>query len=282
MRTDRAIDLFLTECRYLSLAPKTLSAYQWALRKLQAAHRTIPTRAEALVKLIADQDLGQESKHDLWRVLRRLYRWLSARHRVANAMADVPPPRRRKRLPRTLEASEIARLLQVTRERRDRAMLALLLDTGIRIGELANLRWTDVQPGAVRVDGKTGQRVVPVSPNVLQLLLGLGDGDHIWVGRKGPLTWSGVNQAVRRALYRAGISGSKSGPHMLRHTFGTAYIRDGGNIRVLQEIMGHQDLKTTMIYVHLAGRDLSADHARHSPLRALDLDTPQSHQEDIV
>jgi integrase/recombinase XerD len=67
----------------------------------------------------------------------------------------------------------------------------------------------------------------------------------------------------------AGITGRKTGPHTLRHTFGTMYVRSGGNLTALQKIMGHTDIKTTMIYVTLATSDVAADHARHSPVHTL-------------
>jgi len=160
-------------------------------------------------------------------------------------------------------------------------MIALVLDTGIRIGELAGLRWQHLTGGTIHVSGKTGERIVPISTHVRQALVGLGDGDHVWTGRKGPLTRSGVAQVVRRALYRAGLRPPKAGPHMLRHTFGRHYIMAGGDVFSLQRIMGHRDVSTTMMYVHLSTADLEAQHAKYSPVRALDLDHPNSIQEVV-
>jgi len=78
---------------------------------------------------------------------------------------------------------------------------------------------------------------------------------------------SGVARWLGYLFARAGITGRKSkGPHILRHTFGTFYVRAGGSVSVLQLILGHEDLATTMIYVHLAGNDVKADHARHLPI----------------
>ncbi len=91
-----------------------------------------------------------------------------------------------------------------------------------------------------------------------------------WLGPAGArLTRSGVQQAFRRVLKRAGLTGPKLGPHCLRHTFGTEYVRSGGNPRMLQDILGHKNLETTMVYVQLAGEAVAQDHALHSPFKLL-------------
>ena len=271
MKTTRAVDRFDEYCRISGLRPTTITHHRWALAKLARAHVNLPRKPDAMMRLIAFQDLADESKHDLWRAYRRFYKWVSAFHDVPNVMKHVPPPRRRPRLPRTLEKSEMEQLLSGIPRRRDLAVVALLLDTGIRIGELAGLRWQDVKSGRIVVNGKTGQRAVPVTPEVHQLMVGLGDAHQIWTGRQGPLTTSGVNQVVRRVLARAGFHPPKAGPHMLRHTFGRHYIMNGGDAFSLQRILGHTTLDTTLIYVRLNDRDLQVQHAKFSPMSALDL-----------
>ena len=117
------------------------------------------------------------------------------------------------------------------------------------------------------MDGKSGERPIPLSPRVQQLLVGLGNTEHVWLGRYGPLTLHGVKLATRRALAKVGVYAPKAGPHMLRHTFGRHYIRRGGDVFSLQRIMGHQRLSTTMIYVAMNTNDLQEQHAKFSPLR---------------
>ena len=270
-KTRVAIKGFLTAARYRGLAPKTISAYSWALDKLARAQETLPTRPEQLMELISDKDLAPTSRHDLRRVLRTFYRWIYSDGRQNNPMERVPALRTRRQLPRTLEAGEISRLLASARSRRDRAMVAMILDTGARVGELAALRWENIKLNAVHVDGKTGARIIPISSRVRQLLIGLGDGDHIWMGRLGPMTRSGVEQTIRKTLWRAGFRPPKAGAHMLRHTFGRHYIMAGGDVFSLQRIMGHADVSTTMLYVHLSISDLEEQHRRFSPMRNLEL-----------
>ena len=95
--------------------------------------------------------------------------------------------------------------------------------------------------------------------------------NHDWTGLKGSLTFHGVKLAYRRLFDRAGIRVPKKGAHTLRHTFATMWLRYGGGLRQLQAIMGHKHVETTMIYVHLAGRDVLVEHTRYSPVRTLGL-----------
>lgn len=189
----------------------------------------------------------------------------------ANPMEKLDPLPRRRTLPRVLTRYEVGCLLDAAESRRDRALIQLPLDNGLRVGEIASLRWPGIGLDYAEVDGKTGKRRVPLSPSTKRLLLGLGDGEHVWTGRFGPLTRNGVQKVYRDLFAAAGLVGPKLGPHTLRHTFGTWYIRGGGNVKMLQEILGHSRLETTMLYIHLAGVDVAADHARHSPLRSLGL-----------
>lgn len=145
--------------------------------------------------------------------------------------------------------------------RRDRALLALLFDTGIRLGEAHGLTWSAVGEETILVDGKTGRREVPLSSWTKWVLLGV---DLPWRGAKGQLTLSGVYQAVRRCLRRAGVA--RGGPHLLRHSFARQYILDGGDVFSLQRILGHRDLATTRIYVEMDMTEIVAQHRRFSPI----------------
>ena len=281
MKTADAVAAFLEDCEYSGLATKSIQGYEWALKKLVTAFPDeFPAESNQVKKfLIKQQGLNQESRYDLWRRLCRLWRWMGKEYKTYNIMVDdsrkppeykVSPPRRRRLLPRTLEDYEIDLLLDRTEGRRDKAMIQLIMDTGIRIGELAALRWPDVTLKGIRVpiQGKTGQRVVPISSTARQMMVGLGDSHNIWLGPKGPLTTSGCQQAIRRAMYNAGFAPPKAGPHMLRHTFGREWITLGGNQFALQRIFGHSTLSTTSIYVTLSTKDLEDEHAKFSPLRA--------------
>ncbi|KKK73044.1 hypothetical protein LCGC14_2897850, partial [marine sediment metagenome] len=93
--------------------------------------------------------------------------------------------------------------------------------------------------------------------------IGLGDAHHIWTGVRGPLTLTGLKQATQHILTQIGVAG---GPHMLRHTFAREWLRNGGDLRSLQDLLGHTDIKTTVLYTALNDTDLQLKHAQFSPV----------------
>ena len=276
MQTVPLVDEYLAYCRLRGLSEKTVSQYQWALNRLVLRCPELPQDGFDLVPLIGEGSLGPESRRDLLKCLKAFFGWAELRHHWPNPSRGLTPPRRRTQTRRVLTRDEISRLFAVADSTRDRALLLVILDCGLRLAEVANLRHQHVRDGWLVVSGKTGERQVPVSSELATLLGSLGAGEHLWIGRQGPLTREGIMLIYRRMFDRARITGPKTGPHTLRHTFGTFYIREGGGVRQLQQIMGHSRIETTMIYVHLAGNDVAADHAIHSPARNLGLISPSA------
>ena len=271
METRIAAASFLDYCRLRSLRPRTLEFYQWGLNHLALHCRHLPSHHRELVAPLANPNLGLESRYDLERVLRRFFGWIEKEYHLPNPMDSVESIPRKRTLPRVLSSPETEAVWKGCCTERDRAMVALVLDTGLRLGEIAAMEKRHLIDGMIRVWGKVGQRQVPITPQVREMLLQVGDTDKFWVGRRRRhMGIHGVQQAYQRIFLRAGLSGPKlHGPHCLRHTFGTQYIASGGNVRVLQSIMGHLRLETTMAYVNLAGETVIRDHAQHSPFRRL-------------
>jgi len=271
VETAKAVADFLDDCKSRGLARKTVEAYAWALAKLQVRCESLPADRRTIVQVLADERLGAQSRRTLRRHLNVFLRWCRREYRIRNPLDHVGPLPKPKYLPRVLTADQVVLVIHAATDAVEIALVAVVMDTGIRLGEIVNLTKADVGPDYLRVSGKVGDRQVPLTPQVRELLLSLGDAVHVWIGKRGtPLARDGIQKILRGLFARAGLTGEKLGPHLLRHTFGTLYIRSGGNVRVLQEIMGHQDLATTMLYVHLAARDITVDHARFSPVRLLD------------
>ena len=270
METRAAAASFLDYCRLRSLGPNTLEFYRWGLEHLMRHLEELPTHHRQLVKPLTTPSLAQESRRDLERVLRRFFRWASAEYGVPNPMLGMEPIPRRRTLPRILSDEETRAVWEACNSERDRALVAVVMDTGVRLGELATMEKRHLAGGVLRVVGKVGHRQVPLTPEVMDMLHGIGTKRWVWCGPKGPLTRSGIQLAFGRMFRRAGLTGPKiAGPHCLRHTFGTRYVAKGGSVTALQAIMGHQSIETTMIYVSLAGEIVSKDHAKHSPAKEL-------------
>jgi integrase len=217
------------------------------------------------------------------------YRWLgrkglAERADVARAFgptddgerALLQAPRARPPLPRTLTRAELEAALRTASSRgaRDRALVLLLVDTGVRVGEAAGIRLGDLRPGGVRVRGKTGDREVPCSSEVLGEMAALCGGERgARVFRpstgRGWFTSGALSCHVGRLMRAAGIEPPHGGAHVFRHTFATEYLRAGGGLYRLQRILGHSEIRTTARYLHLVTEDLADEHRRFSPLRGL-------------
>jgi len=273
VETQLLIAEYLEDCRYRGLAQSTVDSYSWSLARLALQCPTLPADRRPARSVLVGDGLADMSRKTLRVRVNGFFVWAAREYGHPNPLEDLAKSPYREPLPRILSDEEIMALWEAAAWQRNQAMVALILDTGLRVGELAALRWADIGKGflVVPVQGKTGSRRVPVSPNVQELMDGLGDETYIWVGTKGPLTKHGIREIFRSLFRKAGIYTRKNGPHTLRHAFASNYLKSGGQLVPLQKILGHRSIKTTMIYIHLAGSDVDQDHAVHSPIHRLKL-----------
>ncbi len=203
-----------------------------------------------------------------------------------NPMELIERPRRERTLIRPLSSEQAARLLEMPDARssqglRDRAMMALMLDSGLRVSEVlsAEANRIDWISCALTVMGKgRKERTVPFSSRTGQVLLEYARerakrptlDPQFFLGRTGRrLERTKVRKLVVRYGKAAAIEGVRVSPHTLRHTFAVMYVRNGGDSFSLQEILGHSTLEMTRRYVHLARRDVAEQHRKFSPLMHL-------------
>ena len=274
MKTLVAIQSFLYNRRALNRRPRTIRWYEKNLNRFAAFYpNQLPTKPEAIEEFLARvvPDEKDESRHGYYRTLKALYRFTCKRHRSLNPMDLLDPPMRRKKVRPTLSSQEMNQLLQAP-ILRDRAALSLFIDNGARVGEVASLRKQNIFEDYIKVNGKSGEREIPISEETRRLLLSLASSnrttDHVFIGQRGPLTTSGIYRLVQKYMRKANISGPKLGPHRIRHAFGKHYIKNGGDTRSLQKIMGHANITTTEIYVGLASEEIIAKHHQFTPLRS--------------
>ncbi|MFC2031978.1 tyrosine-type recombinase/integrase [Chloroflexota bacterium] len=202
-----------------------------------------------------------------------------------NPLAKFPLPKVPQNLIQTITVPDMKKLF----EKIDRyssagerlyCMLMLLIDTGVRVGELVNIRMSDVDfaQGLITITMGKGQkqRQVPFYSITRKAILKYIDGartklssaesDYVFVDQYGDhVSISSVQQAIRRLAKKAGLA--KCHPHLLRHTFASMYIADNGPTFILKELMGHQSILTTEKYIHLKTQDLKMQHKLHSPLK---------------
>jgi integrase/recombinase XerD len=199
------------------------------------------------------------------------------------SIAETPYPKRGHRLPAILSQEEVARLIQAAGTSFHRTLLMTLYATGARNAELTRLKFSDVdkQRMLVHIQGGKGRkdRDVMLSPKLLEELrehwhrlrrkpkVWLFPGNHDHCADQ-PINTKTVWHACQQAAQRAGLQKAVH-PHTLRHCFATHLLEAGADLRTIQILLGHNDLKETTRYLHLSQRHL---HAASSPLDSLPLE----------
>lgn len=162
-------------------------------------------------------------------------------------------------------------ICRTPRKFQERVLLALCLEAGPRVSEIAGIRPWHVSDTFIALNGKTSPRRVPVSSLLTDAMKMMATRDKVWVNYRGkPMSHRDVTYCIQAMLERAGITGPKLEVHLLRHSFATHYAK-GGAIFALQKILGHPTVKTTERYVHLAAVDVAQDQACHAPEHKFDL-----------
>jgi integrase/recombinase XerD len=272
MRTEQALREFIASRIAANLSPATIEWYEDRLLPFAKSCPTLPRRPEPIEAFLATVQGSPETRWDVYRALKTFFKFISSRRRLPNPMDAIKPPRRPRTLMPTLERFEMMQVLNSAEVPRDRAILTLIMDSAVRADEVCSLLKHNIKQETVVVHGKTGWREVPISEETRRLLLQVAatsPDDHVFHGHKGPITRHLIYAIVRRHMEKAGIKGPKLGPHRIRHAFGKNFLVQGGDLRSLQQIMGHADIKTTEKYATLNLTDIINKHRQFSPLRGV-------------
>jgi len=272
MRTKQARDEFLaSRCR---LRPNTVRDYGLQLSRFEAACPELPQTPQPIRDFLGSLPVTDETARKYYRALSAMYRELAAEHPgLVNPMPSVKMAPLRRKVMRTFTLPELHQLLSQPLSVRDHCLLTMLLDTGIRAGELASMTWQDVFPEFVIVSGKSGEGMVPVSTELRQLLMRLrqrnGRDSHVFMGKRGPLRYEGVYKVVRKLCHQAGITGRRASPHTFRHTAGTLFIEAGCDTETVRRILRHSSIQVTQKYLHQNIAPIIRKHEMFSPLKML-------------
>ena len=256
------------------LSAHTLDAYRRDLGDLAAwmgaqglgAWRGL--RQEALRTYVAGahrRGLSGKSLQRRLSAVRSFYRWLNrSQTSELNPAQGLRAPKAPRKLPQVLDADEMTRLVEVPTDGptglRDRAMMELFYSSGLRLSELCGLRWRalDLADGLVTVTGKGGKtRRVPVGSHARAALEAWREASKpaadapVFPGRGGaPISPRSVQARVRALAQQQGLF-KRVHPHLLRHSFASHVLESSGDLRGVQELLGHADIATTQIYTHL-------------------------------
>ena len=276
-----------------------LRSYLFNLQARNLSPRTIKVTEEYLRPFLAIHDPFKCSQHDIrgyladmasrcrpstvrtaWRHLKGFFDWLAHEGDIdTNPMVGIPKPIVTPVKVAVLTADEVQKLLSTcrgrgTENRRDFAILTVMLDSGLRLAEVTNLKVEDLsEDRTIRVLGK-GRKWRSVTLGVTAStaldrwlrVRGVGPGS-LWTGRKGDLTATGVRGVVRR---RAQMAGLKVHPHMLRHTFVDQWLRNGGSEVDLSKLAGWTSTAMANRYAqHRAEERAITAHRTIAPLDRL-------------
>lgn len=276
---DPSVEQFLAELAHQRRASAhTLTAYRHDLALLQGMAGTRPLaelhshelRRQAM--RLHGQGLAARSIARTLSAWRAYYRWLARRGELAvDPCVGLRAPKQPRALPKALAIEQAAALLAAPNEKsgdvlavRDRAMLELFYSSGLRLAELVSLNMAgglDLASGEVTVTGKRGKtRTVPVGSKAAAALLtwigqrtslAAADEPALFVGRRGTrLTPRAIELRLTHWAKQSEL-GLHVHPHMLRHSFASHVLQSSGDLRAVQEMLGHASIATTQIYTHL-------------------------------
>jgi site-specific recombinase XerD len=292
---DVLLDSWLTALQARGRSPRTIRCYRESAQHLidylrSAGMPTVAARVgrEHIEAFLADQQtkVKPASVSVRYRALQQYFRWLTAEREIpSNPMASMQPPHVPEQPVPVIETQTILRLLATCEglkfvNRRDRAIIIFLLDTGVRRSELAGMQVGDISAEHMTalVTGKGNrQRLVKFSPTALEAIdrylrsrrqHSKAKSGALWLGPRGPLTDSGVAQILERRCAEAGIP--RLHAHQFRHTFAHQWMASGGAEGDLMQLGGWKSRQMLDRYGKSAAAERArAAHRNHSPVERL-------------
>ncbi len=253
-------------------SPHTIDAYRRDLKAFRASAEIddwLDCKPHHVRRFVAQLHARGRSTNTISRALssvRSFYAFL-VRRRFAqmNPAAGVSAPKQRKKLPKTLDIDNTAKLFDSSPksvlEMRDRAMIELFYGSGMRLAELValDIRHLDLANGFATVTGKGNKtRVVPLGSHAVESVRrwldtrrGVHPADPLFTGRGDRRISPRTVQARLKKLSMHNLGTDVLHPHLLRHSFASHLLESSGDVRAVQELLGHADISTTQIYTHL-------------------------------
>ena len=298
---ERHLKYWLLSLQVDAYSPFTLEAYQdrvglfigfiekQGITKLDKIERS---HVRMFLLALQQKKLAPATINAYYRAIQSFFTWQQREGSItATPLLNMQAPKVPEKTPQPASNEDIANLLLLTSGKlfydvRNRALILLFLDTGLRLSEMTSIKLKDLNldTGNVKVMGKGAkERTVTFGKTArasLMKYMFLREErvkekyrDCLWITEGGkPLMRDGIRTIFKRLCQRAGITDARHGPHTLRHNFATMSIRNGANLFYVQALMGHSDLKMTRRYAKLIDSEIAGlTHYQFSPVEHLHL-----------
>ena len=269
----------------------TLAAYRSDLKifnKWLTGKSFISVNSKNIQDYFSDRqknNIGSSTQARILTCLHSFYQYLLANQLIKKDPTEqLSHPKLEKKLPVFLNIQEVEKLLEAPSSsslfgQRDRAMLELLYSCGLRVSELINLSYHNInlKEEFIRIHGKGNkERVLPMGEiaidylmkyetNARPVLLKNGQSDSYFLSNRGSaMSRQNFFYIIKAYANQVGIDKPLS-PHSLRHAFATHLVQKGADLRSVQLMLGHSDISSTQLYTHIQNAQLKAQHAKHHP-----------------
>ena len=269
------------------LSEATFSSYSRKLTDLALYFNKLPEHIseeelrEYLTVLIqqAKSNSKTEFKHTVYS-MRFYFKMLGKPMTVS-----LPKIKEDKNLPVVLSKQECLSLIELTKNFKHRLILMFIYGAGLRVRELTNLKWSDINVNRMMIHIKKSKgrrdRYVPLAKSIVadfvQYMLGFNRSEYVFFGPNaiGKMSHSGIRFLLSQAIKRSGINKTGICLHTLRHSYATHLLEDGLDIISIKELLGHERIETTLVYLHVA------NYTRHQKMSPLDTLYGDVSEEDI-
>ena len=291
---DQNVIYYLEYLKYeRRLSDNTIDSYGENLLKLlnYVNKDILILNSDDIRNYLLNSDATAKTKAHYLSVFNSFYKYMVFNKKINNNPCEgIKTPKLEKRLPKYLTDDEINKLLDIRLikpiDYRNKAMLEVLYATGIRISELTNLEFNqiDLNDCTIRVLGKGKKdRIVPLGNIAIhyltlyieeyrKFLLKTKTSNYVFINKDGnKISRQGFFKILKQIAKTSGIEKEIS-PHTLRHSFATHLLNNGADLRVIQELLGHENLVTTEIYSHLSNKKIEDDYDHH----------PRAHKEKDI
>ena len=285
-KLNENIELFLNYLKYeRKLSDNTYKSYYYNLVKICnnfKDNNLLKLNSDDIRTYLYNLKESSKTKAHYLTVLKSFYNYMLDMDCISkNPCDDIKSPKIPKNLPKFLTEEEVFKLLDIKCTKpidyRNKAMLEVLYATGMRISELLNLEISNINyiDESIKVMGKgSKERIIPISDVTIKYLkiyideyrnfiLKNNTSEYVFINYNGKrMSRQGFFKILKYVCQKSGINKDIS-PHVLRHSFATHLLNNGADLRIIQELLGHENISTTEIYSHISNEKIKDDYSKH-------------------